>query len=59
MVHFATSEVYKNTSALLINIKQGQDKSLKSYLAWLNQATLEIKDLPQTIAIHSILVSLK
>ena len=59
MAHFATSEAYKKTNASLINIKQGKDETLKSYLERFNKAALEIKDLPPVVAIHSILVGLK
>ena len=58
-MHFATSKAYKKTSASLINIKQGKDESLKSYFAWFNQVALEIKDLPQAIAMHFILIDFK
>ena len=44
--HFTTSKAYKKTSASLINVNQGKDKSLKSYLARFNYVALEIKDLP-------------
>ena len=59
LAHFATSKAYKKTSTSLINIRWGLGESLKSYMARFNQATLEIKDLPQAIAMHSILVNLK
>ena len=59
LAHFATSKAYKKTSASLINIRQGRDEPLKSYLARFNQIALEIKELPQAVAMHSILVDLK
>ena len=59
LAHFATSKAYKKTSASLINIKQGRDESLKNYLARFNRVALEMKDLPQAVAMHLILVDLK
>ena len=59
LTHFATSKAYKKTSASLINIRQGRDEPLKAYLARFNRTALEIKDLPQAVAMHSILVDLK
>ena len=59
MAHFATSKAHEKTSAFLINIKQGRDEPLKSYLARFNRTVLKIKDLLQVVAMHSIFVDLK
>ena len=58
-MHFTTSRAYKKTNVSLINIKQGKNEPLKSYLARFNQGALKIKDLPPTIVMHSILVELR
>ena len=59
MAHFATSKAYKKAIVSLVNIRQGKDESLKSYLMRFNQATLEIKDLSSTVTMHLILVGFK
>ena len=59
LAHCATLKAYKKTSASLINIRQGRDEPLKIYLTRFNRAMLEIKELPQAINMHSILVGLK
>ena len=59
LAHFTMSRAHKKTKASLINIKQGKDEPLISYLAIFNQVTLEIKDLTPTIVMHVILVRLR
>ena len=41
-MHFIGGQRYKRSSARLLNIKQRDDESLRSYVTWINKETLLI-----------------
>ena len=59
LTQFSASRGFTKTSASLINLKQGERESLKSFMHRFNQEAMEIRDLSQEVSLHAILAGLR
>ena len=50
-MHFIGGQRYKRSSARLLNIKQRDDESLRSYVTWINKETLLIDEVVDKVLV--------
>ena len=50
-MHFIGGQRYKRSSARLLNIKQRDDESLRSYVTWINKETLLIDEVDDKVLV--------
>lgn len=59
LAHFSTSQAYRKTSAILINLKQGEQEPLRMFLNRFAQEAIQIKDLNSVDFLHAIMAGPK
>ena len=50
-MHFIGGQRYKRSSVRLLNIKQRDDESLRSYVTWINKETLLIDEVDDKVLV--------
>ena len=50
-MHFIGGQRYKRSSAKLLNIKQWDNESLRSYVTWINKETLLIDEIDDKVLV--------
>ena len=51
VTHFIGGQRYQRSSTRLLNIKQGDDESLRSYLTWINKKALLIDEVDDKVLV--------